>query len=79
MYSYRPSLVLQVAGYLPAASSLWEYMCVLLVHHVYAWCLCRSEEGIGSLELELYGVVNHHKGAGNVPRSSGIAVSALNC
>lgn len=34
------------------------------MHDLHACCLPRPGEGIGSLELELQTVVNHHVGAG---------------
>ena len=42
------------------------YVCICMyVHCVHSWCLQKSEEDIGSLELELQMVVGTHVNAGN--------------
>lgn len=40
--------------------TVWWWVC-MYVYHMQAWGLQRSEEGIRSLELELWMVVNHHE------------------
>lgn len=39
----------------------------LFVSHVHPWCLWRSQEVIGPLELELLMALSSHVGAGNGP------------
>lgn len=42
-----------------------------------AWCPPKSEEGVGSPEVELQTVVNYHAGGGEQTQSSARAASAL--
>lgn len=35
------------------------------IHHMYAWCLWKLEEGIGPVGLEVLVVVSHHVGPGH--------------
>jgi hypothetical protein len=46
------------------------YVCMMYVHHMYAWCPWRPKRALGPLEIELLKVVNHNVGAGNQPGSS---------
>lgn len=48
------------------------------MHHVYAWCPWRLEEGFGSPENGVTDSGEHRVNAGNQPRSSGRAAGALN-
>lgn len=46
-----------VLGFLTLCLSVWPI--TLSGYHVYAWCPWRSEESIGSLELEFQIVMNY--------------------
>lgn len=54
-------------------------MCCLHVYlcREHAWCLRRSEENSGSLELELLLVVSHHVDVGIKPETSAEGTSEL--
>lgn len=48
--------------YFMGMGTLPAHVCM---YDMNAWYLWRPEKGIGSLELELHMVVNHHLGTGN--------------